>query len=532
MNRIARWKILVVLAICLLGGLFAAPNLMTRDQIAKLPSFMSHARLNLGLDLQGGLHLLYEVNLQAVTNERMEDLVQSVREIMRKERIGYTRLGVAGQNTANVSVGFQLTNAGDVAKVRQLIRDAEPGFVIETTAAGQVTLRYEEAALRERRTQIVSQSIEIIRRRVDEFGTNEPYIQRQGENRIQVQVPGASDPERIKSVLGQTARLSFRMVDSTMSAQEARAAGRVPPGSDLLPSADKSDALAGRPTEYLIQRRSLVGGDNLVDAQAAFQNGEAVVSFRFDSSGARRFADATRQNVGRPFAIVLDDKVISAPVIREPILGGSGIISGSFTTESARDLALLLRAGALPAPLTILEERTVGPDLGADSIEDGKIACIIGYLLIAVLMTLRYRAFGVIANIALMMNLIFTVALMSLIGATLTLPGIAGMVLGLAMAVDANVLIYERMREETKLGRSPLPAADFALQRAYITILDSNMTTLVAAFFLYAFGSGPVRGFAVTLGIGLVCSMFTAVTLTRILMFLWIGWTKPAKITI
>ena len=532
MNRIARWKILVILAICLLGGLVAAPNLMTREQIAKMPSWLSHARMNLGLDLQGGLHFLYEINLQAVMNERMEDLVQNVREILRRERIGYTGLGVAGQNTANVQVRFQLTNADDLPKVRQIIREAEPGFALEATGAGLVTLRYEETALRERRDQIVAQSIEIIRRRVDEFGTNEPYIQRLGENRIQVQVPGATDSERIKSVISQTARLSFRMVDTTTTPAEARAAGRIPAGSEILQSADKSDALAGRPTEYVVQRRALVGGDNLVDAQAAFQNGEAVVSFRFDSSGARRFADATRANVGRPFAIVLDDKVISAPVIREPILGGSGIISGSFNTESARDLALLLRAGALPAPLTVLEERTVGPDLGADSIAAGEIACIIGYLLIAVLMIARYRAFGVIANIALAMNLVFTVAIMSLLGATLTLPGIAGMVLGLAMAVDANVLIYERMREETKLGRSPLPAADLALQRAYITILDSNMTTLVAAFFLYMFGSGPVRGFAVTLGIGLVCSMFTAVTLTRLLMFLWIGWRKPAKITI
>ncbi|HEU0069979.1 MAG TPA: protein translocase subunit SecD [Alphaproteobacteria bacterium] len=532
MNRIARWKIFVIFGICLLGGLVAAPNLMTREQVAKLPSWLSHARLNLGLDLQGGLHFLYEVNLQPVVNERMEDLVQSVREILRKERIGYTRLGIAGQNTPNVNVGFQLSNAADVAKVRQLIRDAEPGFVIDATAAGQFTLRYDEATLRERRNQVLGQSIEIIRRRVDEFGTNEPYIQRIGENRIQVQVPGATDSERIKSVISQTARLSFRMVDTTLTAQEARASGRVPAGSELLPSADKNDALMGRPTEYLIQRRTVVGGDNLVDAQAAFQNGEAVVSFRFDSSGARRFADTTKQNVGKPFAIVLDDKVISAPVIREPILGGSGIISGSFTTESARDLALLLRAGALPAPLTVLEERTVGPDLGSDSIDAGKMACIIGYFLIFILMVARYRAFGMIANIALFMNLVFTVAIMSLMGATLTLPGIAGMVLGLAMAVDANVLIYERMREETKMGRSPLPAADLALQRAYVTILDSNMTTLVAAFFLYILGSGPVRGFAVTLGIGLICSMFTAVTLTRLLMIMWISLRRVQKITI
>ncbi|HEY4135194.1 MAG TPA: protein translocase subunit SecD [Alphaproteobacteria bacterium] len=485
--------------------------------------------MNLGLDLQGGLHLLLEVNLQAVMNERMENLVQSARETLRKERIGYTRLGVAGQNTPTPSVGFQLTNPADAAKARQALRDAEPGLNVDTTSSGLVTMRYDEATLRDRRNQIVSQSIEIIRRRVDEFGTNEPYIQQQGENRIQVQVPGAGDPERIKSVLGQTARLSFRMVDTSISAQEAQATGRLPPGTEILPSVDQ---IAGRATQYLVQRRTLVGGDNLVDAQPAFQNGEAVVNFRFDTAGARRFADATKQNVGKPFAIVLDDKVISAPVIREPILGGSGVISGSFTTESARDLALLLRAGALPAPLTILEERTVGPDLGADSIQDGKVACIVGYMLIFVLMIARYQMFGVIANVALFMNLIFTIAFMSLLGATLTLPGIAGMVLGLAMAVDANVLIYERMREETKLGRSPLPAADFALNRAYITILDSNMTTLVAAFFLYILGSGPVRGFAVTLGIGILTTVFTAFTLTRLIVAMWVRWWRPKVVPI
>jgi protein-export membrane protein SecD len=281
-----------------------------------------------------------------------------------------------------------------------------------------------------------------------------------------------------------------------------------------------------------VQQRVRVDGANLVDSQPTVQDGRPVVSFRFDSVGARRFADVTRQNVGRPFAIVLDRKVISAPVIREPILAGSGIISGNFTVQSARDLAILLRAGALPAPLKILEERTVGAELGADSIRAGEIACFVAYLLIAILMIVGYGLFGIIANIGLILNLLFTVSIMSLVGATLTLPGIAGMILGLAMSVDANVLVYERMREEQRNGRTAISTVDFAFRRAYITIIDSNVTVFIAALILYTFGSGPVRGFAVTLTIGIACSMFTAVTMSRLLVVQWLSWRRPKLLPI
>lgn len=527
MLHFPRWKIILIIVVMLAGALYALPNALTGKQAGDLPGWLPSARMNLGLDLRGGSHLLLEVDMRAVIQERMQAIEQNLRGVLRKEQIGYTNLGVVGN-----SVQVTPSNSADVAKIRQSLRDVEAGLTVETGSGGQLLIRYDEPTLRERRNQVIAQSIEIVRRRVDEFGTTEPSIQQQGEDRILVQVPGLDNPARLIELIGKTAKLSFRMVDMTASPEVARQTGRVPPGSELVKGQNERDQLTGRPTEYLVQRRILVGGDNLTDSQATFQNGQPVVSFRFDTVGARRFADATRDNVGKPFAIVLDNEVISAPVIREPILGGSGIISGSFTTESAKDLALLLRAGALPAPLKVLEQRTVGPDLGADSIAAGKFACLIGYALIAILMTVRYRIFGIIANIALLANLLLTVAIMSVLHATLTLPGIAGMVLGLAMAVDANVLIYERMREEIRMGRSPLLAADVGSQKAFITILDSNLTTLCAAFFLYLLGSGPVKGFAVTLSIGLICSMFTAVTLTRALMAAYLKWRKPKTITV
>jgi preprotein translocase subunit SecD len=328
----------------------------------------------------------------------------------------------------------------------------------------------------------------------------------------------------VKRLLGQTAKLSFRFVDETVGPQDL-AQGRVPAGIEVLPNADRGGLIA-------VQRRVMVSGDTLVDSQPSFQNGQPVVSFRFDSIGARRFADATRDNVGRAFAIVLDDRVISAPVIREPILGGSGVISGSFTTQAASDLALLLRAGALPAPLTVLEERTVGPGLGADSIAAGEIASIAGLGLVVVLMVVGYGLFGVFAIIALLINMVFIFAFMSLLQATLTLPGIAGIVLSIGMAVDANVLIYERMREEMRAGRSVMAIIDAGYSRAMSAIVDSNITSLIACLLLYAFGTGPVRGFAVTLGVGITASMFTAIMVTRLMIVTWMRRTRPKAVPI
>jgi protein-export membrane protein SecD len=361
-----------------------------------------------------------------------------------------------------------------------------------------------------------------VRRRVDELGTTEPNIQRQGNDRILVQVPGLQDPQRLKDLLGQTAQLTFRLVDVSMSAEQAQAT-RPPPESEVLQSAE-----AGQPP-VLVERRVLVAGGDLTDAQPGFdqQTNEPIVSFRFNGNGARLFGAATQANVGRPFAIVLDNQVISAPVIREPILGGSGQISGSFSVQTANDLSILLRAGALPAPLTVVEERTVGPGLGQDSIESGTYATILAAIFVVIFMIATYGTFGIIANIALFIHVGLIFGIMSAIGATLTLPGIAGVVLTIGTAVDSNVLIYERIREEFRAGRSMVQAIQAGFDRAFATIIDSNSTMAIAAVILFFMGSGPVRGFAVVFLLGIVTTVITAVTMTRMMIALWYRWQRP-----
>jgi len=528
MLHIARWKALAILGVCLLGVLYSIPSFLPRERVEVLPEW-ARQQVTLGLDLQGGSHLLLEVDVGAVIRERLTNLVDALRAEMRKRRVPVTNIQVEGSD----AVTFRLRDANQVDQARAAVREIEPNAQITTQPDNIVRVQLNQQDLIEQRRRAVQQSIEIVRRRIDETGTKEATIVAQGNDRILVQLPGVREPERIKALLGRTAKLTFHLLDLNNSVQDAMA-GRVPPGSMLLPGDARDVDASGQPRMYLVQRRVEVAGDRLIDAQPGQnpQTGEWVVNFKFDSVGARQFGDITRANVGRPFAIVLDNRVISAPVIREPILAGSGQISGSFTVESAQDLAVLLRAGALPAPLHVLEERTVGPDLGSDSIADGAMACLIGYVLIAVLMIVGYGVFGVVANVALLLNVVFTIAIMALIGATLTLPGIAGIVLGLAMAVDANVLIYERMREEERNGRSPFPAVDVAFQRAYITIVDSNLTTLIAALILYVLGSGPMRGFGVTLAIGILCSMFTSVTLTRLLIASWLKWRRPKALPI
>jgi protein-export membrane protein SecD len=379
-----------------------------------------------------------------------------------------------------------------------------------------------------RRLQAVEQSIEIIRRRIDDTGTKEPTIQREGQARILVQLPGVDNPEHVKALLGRTAKLTFQLVDESVTVDDARR-GRLPPGDEILAGEEGRGKGAGA-AAYVVRKRVMVGGDTLTDAQATFQNNEPVVSFKFDGVGARRFGEATRENVGKRFAIVLDNKAISAPVIREPITGGSGIISGSFTVQTASDLALLLRAGALPAPITILEERTVGAELGADSIHAGAVASIVGVVLVVVFMFLFYGLFGIFADIALMFNLTLMLGALSLLGATLTLPGIAGIALTMGMAVDANVLIYERIREEVRGGRSMLSSLEAGFTRAFGTILDSHVTTLVAGLLLYFLGSGPIKGFAVTLSIGVLTSLFSAILVTRLQIVTWARRWKPKVI--
>jgi preprotein translocase subunit SecD len=431
-------------------------------------------------------------------------------------------------------VVFTLTDPATAGRAIELLDELNvnplaPELEITDAGDGRVELRLTEVAAQGLRSTAVQQSLEIVRRRIDEVGTREPTIQQQGVDRILVQVPGVDNPDAIKRLLGQTAKLTFHLVDLDTPLDQALS-GNLPAGSMIL--ASEETTRPGQLAQQVVRKRVEVSGESLVDAQPTYQENQPVVSFRFDSVGARKFGNVTREHVGELLAIVLDDKVISSPRIREPILGGSGIISGSFSVESANELAILLRAGALPAPLDIVEERTVGPDLGADSIEAGKWASVIALVLVMIFMALYYGLFGLAACVALVMNLVLIMALLSVLQATLTLPGIAGIVLTIGMAVDANVLIFERIREEARLGKPPISAVDSGYRQAMRTIIDANVTTLIAAVLLYAFGSGPVRGFAVTLGIGILTSMFTAITLTRLLVSAWLRRTRPAMLPV
>ncbi|HTZ34777.1 MAG TPA: protein translocase subunit SecD [Stellaceae bacterium] len=518
----AQWKVLLICAVCALGVLFSLPNLFTPAQLAWLPGSIPHKQVALGLDLRGGSYLLLEVDVAAAQTEQLNSLVDNVRDVLRNAKIGYT-----GLNVENNAIVFTIRDTDRIEDARGALAKIDPSLGVDISPDGAGKMQFTAQATDQRRAQAVEQSIEIIRRRIDETGTKEPTIQQQGQDRILVELPGIDNPEHVKALLGKTAKLTFQLVDTSVSVEDARH-GRMPPGDEILPAEDR--AARGGQAAYLVRKRVMVSGDTLTDAQATFQNNEPVVSFRFDAVGAKRFGDATRENVGKPFAIVLDNKVISAPVIREPILGGSGIISGSFTVQSASDLALLLRAGALPAPITILEERTVGPDLGADSIHAGAVASIVGVALVVIFMFLFYGLFGLFADLALFFNLCLMLAALSLLGATLTLPGIAGIALTMGMAVDANVLIYERIREEVRSGRTMLSSLEAGFTRAFGTILDSHVTTLVAGILLYWLGSGPVKGFAVTLSIGVLTSLFSAILVTRLEIVTWLRRWKPREI--
>lgn len=516
------WKKYLIVAIAVWGLLYAMPNVLGKKTVlwmqSELPSFLPVQTINLGLDLRGGSHLLLEVDADAVIEEKLQLVLDQARGDLRKAKIGYTDLKLA-----NGQVSFKPTDMAKMSEAKDLLKEMDRDLDISSSEGVLFAQFSEEAAFQKKRA-AMEQSIEIVRRRIDETGTREPSIQRQGDNRILVQLPGVDDPEQIKRLLGQTAKLTFRLVED--SSKGGSMGARVPPGTERLPSVEDSRQ------QWIVQKRVMVSGDSLVDAQASFQNGEPVVSFRFDSLGGRRFGEATRQNVGRPFAIILDDKVISAPVIREAILGGSGVISGHFTTQSANDLALLLRAGALPAPIKVIEERTVGPGLGADSIKAGEIACVAGLLLVMAFVVMAYGLFGIFANIALLFNMALIFAALSTLQATLTLPGIAGIVLTIGMAVDANVLIFERIREEVRQGRTMLSALDSGFNNALSAIMDANVTTLIAGFFLFIFGSGPIKGFAVTLMIGIVTSIFSALMITRLIVSLWTKYAKPKEIPI
>ena len=539
MLHFARWKVASIAAVIAAGILFVLPNFADTQSLEWVPNWLPHKKVVLGLDLQGGSHLLLEVDTDAVISERMTALVDDIRGALREDFIGYTGLGVVDAGVAALTVRDPEQLGLALEKISALATPVSTGAFgttradidSESTSAGQITVRLTDLAVANRTTQAVQQSIEVVRRRIDETGTRDPSIQRQGEDRILVLLPGVDDPDRIKRLLGQTAQLNFHMVDHDTSLADALAE-RLPPGSMIAPSANELGA-DGAPLRYVLRSRAMVNGEMLTDATATFdQNGQPVVSLRFNAAGSRLFGEATSQNVGRRFAIVLDGKVISAPVIREAILGGVGQISGRFTTQTANDLAVLLRAGALPAPLLILEERTVGPGLGTDSVRAGKIASVLALVLVVVFMAAAYSLFGLAADVALLVNVMLIFGALSALQAALTLPGIAGIILTIGMAVDANVLVFERIREESATGKTPFAAVDAGYRRAMGTIIDANVTTFIAAAILYMLGSGPVRGFAVTLSIGIVTSLFTAILVTRLIVASWLVRRRPKALPI
>jgi len=528
-----RWKALAIILTALVVCLFAVPNFFPEAKVKTWPAW-AQRRLVLGLDLQGGSYLLLEVDSNYVRKEKLDQVRDDVRRALREAKIGYTGL-TARNDAVEVRISRDTELQAALSKLRELSQplggllgsSGQRSLEVSDAGGGLIRLTVPQAAITERIRQTIEQSIQIVERRVNQLGTVEPVIQRQGTDRILVQVPGLQDPTELKRILGKTAKMEFRMVDTAV-APDAAAQGRVPPEDEILMSAQPPKI------PYVIKKQVLVSGGELTDAQPGFdqRSGETIVTFRFNSSGSRKFAQATSENVGQPFAIVLDNEVISAPVIREPITGGSGQISGNFTVQAANELAILLRAGALPAPLTVIEERTVGPGLGQDSIEKGELAAYVGSIMVIVFMLATYRLFGLFANIAVAINVAMIFGVLSLLNATLTLPGIAGIVLTVGIAVDSNVLIYERIREEIRGGRNAISAIDAGFKRALATILDSNITTFIAAAVLFYIGTGPVRGFAVTLGIGILTTVFTAFTLTRLIVAWWVRWKRPQSVPI
>jgi len=520
MLQFSKTKLTVILGIILLGVIFSIPNLFPRDDVEKWPSWMPKTVISLGLDLQGGSHLLYEVDTVSLVKDRLDSVVNDIRS---KLTSGATRIGYVNLGISNGAVSLKLRDTAQIETARPLLQAATTAMDLSIGADGQVTASYSDQALKQMKQQVIEQAIEVVRKRIDATGTKEPTIVREGEDRIVVQLPGVKDPQRIKEIIGKTAKMTFQMVD-----ENAMLTGQ-PAATDVV--LDVKDPRSDGASKLIVEKVPLLYGQNLVDAQQTFENGaQPVVAFKFDSVGARKFGDATSKNVGRRFAIVLDNQIISAPVIKDAILGGSGIISGNFTAQTASDLALLLRAGALPADLHVIEERTVGADLGADSIAAGKKACLIAIVLIVVAMVVLYGLFGIFANVALLLNAVLILGALSLLGATLTFPGIAGMVLTLGMAVDANVLILERVREEVRNGRSAITAMEAGYREAQATIIDANVTHFIATCFLFYFGSGPIKGFAITLIIGIATSFFTSVYVTRLMTSVWLRRTRPKQL--
>jgi len=542
MLQVSTWVRVVVAAILLAGFAIALPNALPDSVRSRIPAWLPNQTVSLGLDLQGGSHLLLEVELDSVTKDKLESLTGDIRRALRKAHppIGY-RFGTPGADSISIQI-LDPARYDDAKSLIQALNPTTGGGVLAVGAKaydftdngqGHFTLKMTDIYKTQTRQEILNQSIEVVRKRIDALGTREPAIERQGDERIVVEVPGLSDPKRLIDNLGKTAKMTFQLVDEAADRNGAALRKVAPIGDEILPVLVRKGQ---PPRSDVVEKRVMVAGDRLVDAQQGFdtRNGEPIVSFRFDSVGAKEFGDITKSYPPRSqrFAVVLDKQIITDPYIDEPILGGSGQITGSFTAQEATDLAALLRAGALPAPLKVIDQRTVGPGLGSDQIKAGRLSAIAGLILVALFMIARYGLFGIFADIALTLNVVLLLAALTLFNATLTLPGIAGIVLTMGMAVDANVLIYERIREEQRNGRTMLASIDQGFRRAMATIIDANSTHLIAALILFQLGSGPVRGFAVTLGVGIITSFFTAVMVTRLIVVMWLALRRPKRLAI
>jgi preprotein translocase subunit SecD len=527
MIHLSRWKVILLALSLVFGLLFAFPNVLSPAQREALPGWLPSQGVNLGLDLQGGSYLLLEVDVPAMREKRLTNLGEDARTVLAEAQVAVTSI-----SRQNDGVIVTLSNPGQMELAQQAMRGlvstaagVAPDRIVQRQGDNRLRYAFTEPTMRSMAADAVTQSIEVVRRRLDSSGTKEISITRQGAERIVIQAPGQSDPAELERLIGQTAQLTFQMVDVENSIQEALA-GAVPPDAEVL--FDE----AGAP--YLVKKRILVSGENLTKAEVtADQNNRTAIGFRFDGAGARRFGEATAANIGRPFAIILDGKVISAPRINSAITGGSGIIEGSFTVQQAAEMVNLLNGGALPAPLKVEERRTVGAELGADAVQNGMISGLIGFVIIVAFMLLAYGfLFGGISVIGLLLNGLLIMACMSLTQATLTLPGIAGLILTFAVAVDANVLIYERMRDEARAGRSVIASMDAGYSKAMATIIDANLTTLVAAGIMFVLGAGPVKGFAWTLAIGVFTSVLSAVLVSQVGLALWLKIANPKKLPI
>jgi preprotein translocase subunit SecD len=556
MLNLPRWQTIGIITVTVLAVLFALPNLLPSSVLDHMPGWYAQSRMNLGLDLRGGAHFLLEADLRSLMTERLTNLSDSVRSELRKQQVAFKDVNVEGGR----NVVITLRDEAQRSKALEAIRAVDPTIAI-SGSGDLIRLAYSDQEVTKKKKEVIDQSIEILRRRVDETGTIEPTIVRQGDERILLQVPGIKDTTDLKRKINQTAKLTFHLVNEDVAATGQNIPASLPATTSLVPTREGMQELRRtnpkawediqsanprmtpeqicrrfQPQCLPVLKRVVVGGEDLDDSKATFeqqQGGRPIISFTFNSAGGRSFCNATRTNIGKRLAIQLDGEIISAPVVQSAICGGSGIITGSFTTQQTQEQALLLRSGALPATLSIIQESTVGADLGADAIRSGTTAALVGTAMVALFMFIAYGPlFGGFANLAMLVNLLLVIAGMSILGASLTLPGIAGLVLTVGMSVDSNVLIYERVREEKALGRSAFSSIATGYERAMSAIIDANLTALIAGVLLFGFGSGPIRGFATALTLGLLTHLFTATAFTRMLLSTWVRWRRPTEIVI